>query len=125
MEINPRVVFERMFGEPGHAGAARARACSATAASSTSIARQAARLQRGLGARDRARLDEYLDNVREIERRIQRTEAHNSSRRARRSTRRSAFPSRSRSTSALMYDLLAVAYQADLTRVFTFMMAAS
>ena len=60
-----------------------------------------------LGARDRARLGDYLDNVREIERRIQRTEARNGTRGHRRSTRRSACPTRSRSTSALMFDLLA------------------
>ena len=124
MEINPRVVFERLFGRPGTRGAARRRACSANR-SILDLGRERGQrdLQRGLGARDRARLDEYLDNVREIERRIQRTEARRQRRGRRRSTRRSACRSRSTSTSALMFDLLAVAYQADLTRVFTFMMA--
>jgi hypothetical protein len=80
------------------------------------------RLQAGLGPRDRARLGEYLENVREIERRIARLE------------QQSAVdidlpdspigvPDAFEEHVALMFDLLAVAFQADVTRVFTFMMA--
>ena len=74
MEINPRVVFERMFGGTGTVErAARAHAARA-AASSTRCRSRPRKLQQGLGARDQSRLSEYLDNVREIERRIERAE---------------------------------------------------
>ena len=122
MEINPRVVFERLFGEPGNAGAARGAARSATAASSTSSRRRRRACAAGSAPRDRARLDQYLDNIREIERRIQRTEAHNRSR-VLPTDAPIGVPESFEEHVGLMFDLLAVAYQADLTRVFTFMMA--
>ena len=98
MEINPRVVFERMFGRPGTAEQRRQR-MKRNQSVLDSIADDASALQRDLGARDRARLTEYLEYVREIERRIQRTEAQNSAERddARRAARHPR--SRSRSTS--------------------------
>ena len=77
MEFNPRAVFERMFGRPGTPEQRHARRLRNLSILDV-IARQTSDMQRGLGARDRTRLDEYLDNVREIERRIQRTAAHNS-----------------------------------------------
>ena len=110
MEINPRVVFERLFGEPGTPAAAPARSASANLSISTSITEEANALRRGLGARDRARLGEYLDNVREIERRIQRTEEHNSAE----VTTLDApigIPESFEEHIGLMYDLMAVAYQ--------------
>jgi hypothetical protein len=87
-----------------------------------SIASEARALQSRVGAPDRARLTEYLDHVREIERRIQRAEARSA-------TDVAAVPApvgvpeTFEDHAALMFDLLAIAYQADLTRVFTFMMA--
>ena len=71
--------------------------------------------------RDRVRLDEYLDHVREIERRIQRAEqqAESTAHGAERAGGRARVV---RGARALLFDLLAVAYQADLTRVFTFML---
>ncbi len=74
MEINPRKVFERMFGQGGSAGGAARAHRRRTAASSTRSRRQATGLQRSLGAHDRATVDDYLESVREIERRIQRAE---------------------------------------------------
>jgi hypothetical protein len=121
MEINPRVVFERMFGRPGTAEQRRQR-MKRNRSVLDSIADDAAALQRDLGARDRARLTEYLDYIREIERRIQRTEAQNSSN----VTAIDAplgIPESFEEHVALMFDLLTVAYQADVTRVFTFMMS--
>ena len=100
-----------------------ARGCARTAASSIRSPARRAQLQRRLGAQDRARLDDYLDNVREIERRIQKTEARNATERDRASTAPVGVPETFEEHAALMFDLLAVAYQADLTRVFTFMMA--
>ncbi len=120
MDINPRVVFERMFGQAGTA-AQRAARLKDQRSMLDSVSEEARRLQRGLGTRDRVRVSEYLDNLREIERRIQRTEAHNSA-----DVTIDApvgVPDSFEEHVGLMYDLLAVAYQADVTRVFTFMLS--
>jgi hypothetical protein len=121
MEINPRAVFERMFGEPG-TPAQRAARLREDRSILDFLSEQTNTLQRGLGPRDRVRLGQYLDNIREIERRIQRTEAHN---RADVTTIAApiGIPESFEEHVALMFDMLAVAYQADLTRVFSFMMA--
>jgi hypothetical protein len=121
MEINPRVVFERMFGRPGTATQRRAR-MRRNRSVLDSIAGDAHALERDLGPKDRARLDEYLDYVREIERRIQRTEAQGESEAANLDAP-VGIPEAFEEHVALMYDLLAVAFQADITRVFTFMMS--
>jgi hypothetical protein len=121
MEINPRVVFERMFGRPGTAEQRRRR-MKRNQSVLDSIAGDASALQHDLGPRDRLRLTEYLEYIREIERRIQRTEAQNTSS----VTAIDAplgIPESFEEHVALMFDLLAVAYQADITRVFTFMMS--
>jgi Protein of unknown function (DUF1552) len=120
MDINPRVVFERMFGQAGSA-AQRSAHRQEERSILDSIAEEANQLRRGLGARDRTRVNEYLDNLREIERRIQRTEAHNSSEVT--IDTPVGIPDSFEEHVALMYDLLAVAYQADITRIFTFMLS--
>ena len=120
MEINPRVVFERMFGRAGTPAQRQARRQSDRSILD-SIAAETTKLQKALGPADSGRLGEYLDNVREIERRIQQVEA----RHGREVTALDAplgVPESFEEHVALMFDLLAVAYQADLTRVFTFMM---
>jgi hypothetical protein len=86
------------------------------------VREEARELQRRVGALDRARLSDYLDNVREIERRIQRTEAQNSKRVVALDAPL-GVPDTFEEHAALMFDLLAMAYQADLTRVFSFMMS--
>jgi hypothetical protein len=121
MELNPRVVFERLFGRPGTAAQRRARMAKDKSILD-SIASDVDRLNGWLGARDQVRLNQYLDDVREIERRIARMEAQNA-------TEAASFdapigiPEAYGEHASLMYDLAAVAYQTDLTRVFTFMMA--
>src|SRR5579862_3544524 len=120
MDINPRVVFERMFGEAGTA-AARAARRRDDRSILDSISEEASALQRGLGVRDRTRVGEYLDNLREIERRIQRAEAHQGNEVT--IDAPIGVPDTFDEHAALMYDLLAVAYQADVTRVFTFMVS--
>ena len=120
MDINPRVVFERMF-DGGASAAQRAARRRDERSMLDSIGEEAGRLNGVLGARDRVRLSEYLDNLREIERRIERAEAH--------AMGDVAFdapvgvPDAFEEHAGLMYDLLAVAYQADVTRVFTFMLS--
>jgi len=119
MEIDPRAAFERMFGRAGSPADRKARR-SEDRSILDSILQEARSLQTKVGAPDRARLDNYLENVREIERRIQRTEARN----ATEVTPINAplgVPEAFEEHMALMFDLLVVAYQSDLTRVFTFM----
>ena len=121
MEINPRVLFERMFGRPGTAAQRQARR-QLDRSILDSIAQEVKTLDRGLGASDRARLGQYLDHVREIERRIQQTEARNSSRVVA-ATAPLGVPESYTEHAGLMFELLALAFEADLTRVATFMMA--
>jgi hypothetical protein len=121
MEINPRVVFERLFGS-GRTTTDRAARMRTDRSLLDFVAADLAQVERGLGAADKARLGEYLGYVREIERRIQRSE-----KRAQDTpdvpTAPVGVPESYEDHVALMFDLLALAYQADLTRVFTFMMA--
>jgi hypothetical protein len=121
MEINPRVVFERLFGEPGSA-AQRADRIRRDRSILDFVTEEATRLRQRLGARDLTRLDQYLNNVREIERRIQRTEAHNRSR-VLPTDAPIGVPESFEEHVGLLYDLLALAYEAELTRVFTYMVA--
>jgi len=120
MEMNPRVVFERMFGRSGTAAERLAR-MTADQSILDSVRHDVASLERGLGARDRARLDEYLDHVRAVEQRIQRAEKQ--------ATSELTIPAAPVGVPAsfeehvgVMFELMAVAYEADLTNVFTFMM---
>jgi hypothetical protein len=119
MEINPRVAFERLFGRAGTAED-RLRRMHEDRSILDSIAEEARSLQRGVSAVDRNRLDDYLDNLREIERRIQRVEASNTSDIATIDAP-VGIPHSFEEHMRVMFDLLAVAWQADLTRVFTFM----
>jgi hypothetical protein len=121
MEINPRVVFERLFGEPGtpeQRAARRQRDRSIL----DFVTQETSRLRTELGQRDRGRLDQYLTNVRELERRIQQAEAHNRSR-VLPSDAPVGVPEAYEDHVRLLYDLLVVAYEAELTRVFTYMVA--
>ena len=119
MEINPRAVFERLFGRPG-SPEERAARFARTRSILDVVAAQAADLQRSLGPRDRARLNDYLENVREIERRIERAEARHGVELTSVALP-AGVPDGFEEHLALMYDLLLLAYQGDLTRVFTFM----
>ncbi len=121
METNPRAVFERVFGQAGTSAQRRARMDRETSILD-SIAEDARDLQRGLIPRDRARLGDYLENIREIERRIQKTEARNKSD-ADVPDAPIGTPDSFDEHVDLMFDLAAAAFQADVTRVFTFMMS--
>jgi hypothetical protein len=120
MDINPRVVFERMFGRGGSPAERAARTRDARSMLD-SVAEEARQLQRGLGIRDRQRVGDYLDNLREIERRIQRAEAQ--SRVDVTMDVPVGVPDSFEEHIGVMYDLLAVAYQAEVTRVFSFMLS--
>ena len=119
MEIDPRAAFERMFGRAGSPADRQIRR-SEDRSILDSILQEARSLRTKVGAPDRVRLDNYLENVREIERRIQKTEARN----ATEVTALNAplgIPESFEEHMGLMFDLLVVAYQSDLTRIFTFM----
>jgi hypothetical protein len=123
MEINPRKVFERMFGQ-GDSIEARLARRSEDRSILDAITTQAVSLQRNLGAHDRETLDDFLEGVREIERRLERAEtqaAQNADIDIPEAP--AGIPFAYEDHVRLMFDLLALAYQADITRVFTFMMA--
>ena len=86
-----------------------------------SVRQDVASLERGLGTRDRVRLGEYLDHVREIEQRIERAERQAATDLAIPEAP-VGVPAAFEEHVAVLFDLMAVAYEADLTRVFTFMM---
>jgi len=119
MEINPRVAFERLFGRAGSAED-RLRRMHEDLSILDSISDEARSLQKNVSAVDRNRLDDYLTNLREIERRIQRVEASNTSDVATIDAP-VGIPHDFEDHMNVMFDLLSVAWQADLTRVFTFM----
>ncbi len=122
MEINPRKVFERMFGQ-GDSEAARLVRREEDRSILDAVTTQATGLQTKLGAHDRQTLDNYLEGVREIERRLTRAEsqvAANADIAIPEAP--SGVPFEYTDHVRLMYDLLALAYRADITRVFTFMM---
>ncbi len=121
MEINPQVVFERMFGRPGTA-AQRLTRMQTDRSILDSVREDAAELGSGLGVRDKARLNDYLENVREIEQRIQRAEKQATTD-VRVPDAPVGVPESFAEHVALQFDLLALAYEADITRVFTFMMS--
>jgi hypothetical protein len=121
MEINPRVAFERLFGDGG-SGEARRRQLREDRSILDAIVGEARAMQGKLGASDRTRVADYLDDVREIERRIQRTESQQQSD-VQLVDKPLGIPDSFADHTALMFDLLLVAWQTDLTRVFTFMMS--
>jgi hypothetical protein len=121
MEINPRVVFDRMFGD-GATAEERLRRIETQRSILDAVTGQIRRLQGGLGSNDRNRVAEYLDTVREIERRIQLSEKQSKSALAVPASP-SGIPDEWEEHTKLMFDLMAIAFQADITRISTFMMA--
>ncbi|PWU08985.1 MAG: hypothetical protein C5B51_06810 [Terriglobia bacterium] len=122
MEINPRVVFDRMFGD-GATAEERLERIQQERSILDAVTGDVRRLQGGLGATDRNRVAEYLDTVREIERRIQLAEKQNSNPNIAVPSTPAGIPDDHQAHTKLMFDLMAVAFQADITRISTFMMA--
>jgi hypothetical protein len=122
MEINPRKVFERMFGAGGSVEQRLAR-IQEDRSILDAIRSEASALQVQLGPSDRQTLDQYLENVREIERRIQLAEQSQGDEDLQLPPRPSGIPFSYEEHISLMYDLLALAYQANITRVATFMIS--
>jgi hypothetical protein len=120
MEINPRVVFERLFGAPG-TSAQRLERLRRNRSVLDAVRDKAARLRIGLGAQDQSRLDDYLENLREIERRIEKAEEQAGAA-SEVPDAPPGVPAQRAEHVALLFDLLTIAWQADLTRVASFMM---
>src|SRR5262245_53286274 len=120
MTIDPRMVFESLFGDGG-SPADRAARQRANRSILDGITREAGRLAQDLGSADRGRLGAYLESVREIERRIQQVEKHNAS-----GTERElpaapmGVPDSWEDHVRLMFDLQVLAFSADVTRVSSF-----
>ncbi len=121
MEAHPRVVFERLFGDGGTA-AQRSAQTRRTGTILDSVTDEVTALERALGSSDRTKLDEYLEAVRELEQRVQ-----NMERRAEVELsvpdRPTDIPDTFEEHAKLMFDLQVVAYQADITRVVTMLLA--
>ena len=118
-EAHPRLVFERLFGEGGSLAERRA-ALKSRASLLDSFNDDIARLKGSVGTADRARVDQYLDSIREVERQIQRAEAAASDNLLPDLDRPVGVPQSFGDHAKLMFDLQALAFQADITRVVTF-----
>ena len=119
MESDPRKLFERLFGQ-GDSAQERKAIAKQYSSILDLVSQEAADLQKSLDAPDRVRLGDYLESVREIERRVQKMEAQDLS-----SLDLPDVPVGANFDQRLnlMFDMIALAYQANLTRVFTYMMA--
>jgi len=121
MEINPRKVFERMFGQGSNAAERVARK-QQDRSILDSFMQQANELEKKLGPHDKNTMKDYLESVREIERRIQKAETQQVVDVTVPPTP-AGIPYSYEDHVKLMYDLLILAFQADITRVITFMVA--
>jgi hypothetical protein len=122
-ETDPRLVFERLFGGAGEGvdPAARARRLALRRSILDGMGGEAAALQRRLGVEDRAKLDEYLQAVRETERRVQQSEAARAANPG--VAAPEGIPSSYGDHIRLMFDLLALSFETDSTRIASFLMA--
>jgi hypothetical protein len=122
MEINPRKVFERMFGQGG-SSKERLERIQEDRSILDAITKDVAALQGRLGPSDRQTMTQYLENIREIERRIERAEKNQGDEGLLLPSRPAGVPFDFEEHVRLMYDLMIVAYQANITRVITFMVS--
>jgi hypothetical protein len=121
-EAHPRIVFENLFGEGG-TPEERREALRKRASLLDSITEDMKRMKRDLGVRDRARLTEYLDAIREVERRIQKAELDSKDNPLPDLERPMGVPAMYADHARLMFDLQLLAYQGDITRISTFQIA--
>jgi hypothetical protein len=120
MVRDPRVVFDMLFGAGGTPEERVARR-QMNSSILDWIVGQVDQLKREIGAEDRLRIEQYMENIREVERRIQKVEAHNASGEMRELPEAPAgVPDSFREHMELMFDLQVLAFESDVTRVFTF-----
>jgi hypothetical protein len=124
VEINPRAVFERLFGDGDSTDAAsRIKRMNEDRSILDFVREDVSRLKPGLGARDKSKLDQYLEGIRDIERRIQKAEEQSATMKLPVLERPTSIPDEFEDHARLMSDLMVIAFQTDMTRVVTFMMA--
>jgi len=121
-EADPRVVFERLFGDGGSPERRRTELRRSGSILDWMTA-EMARLRRELGPGDRTRVTQYLDSVREVERRIQKAEQQSTDGHVLDLERPATVPAVWEDHVKLMFDLQVLALQADVTRVITFQLA--
>lgn len=124
-EVNPRLVFERFFGSGDALEQAESLARRAQYRMSILdfVLEDAASLKARLGGRDQRKIDEYLEGVRDIERRIERFEKEQAANLPEGAARPTGIPTDFGEHIRLMGDMMVLAFQADLTRMCTFMFA--
>ena len=123
METDPRVVFERLFGDVSSTDpAARLARMQQQRSLLDSVTEEVSRLRKRLGPGDRTKLTEYLESIRSIERRIQVAEEQNDRELPLVDQPSGGIPRRYDEHAEIMFDLQALALGSDLTRVFTFML---
>jgi hypothetical protein len=121
-EADPRVVFERLFGDGGTAADRRAD-LRRKGSILDWVTEDMARLQRQLGPADRNKVNQYLDSIREVERRIQKAEQQAAETPLPEVDRPLGAPAAWEDHAKLTFDLQVLALQADITRVITFQLA--
>jgi hypothetical protein len=121
-EAHPRLIFETLFGDGGTL-AERQAALRKRASLLDFVNDDLSRLKRNLGPADRAKVDDYLDAVREVERRIQRAEADTKDHALPDLDRPAGVPAAYADHAKLMFELQILAFQGDITRVTTFQLA--
>jgi hypothetical protein len=121
-EAHPRLVFERLFGDGGSPDERRA-ALKKRASLLDSLSDEITRLENTLGPTDRARVSQYLDTVREVERRVHKAESDAADNPLPDLDRPVGVPSAYADHARLMFDLQVLALQGDVTRVITFQLA--
>ncbi len=123
-EIRPRAVFERLFGAgEGLTGEKAAREARYQRSILDVVMGQTRRLDASLGGADRRKLDEYLDSIRELEKRIQSAEKQTQTAPKGVSVPDSSIPTEFGEHARVMFDLLTLAFQTDSTRVATLLLA--
>jgi hypothetical protein len=123
MELNPRVVFERMFGGDGKTREERLARMEQNTSILDALGDSVKDLSRGLGKPDQTKLAEYLENVRELERRIQQGEKLRTDYQVEAPETPIGIPELWEAHVKQMFDLQALALQSYMTRVVSFMMA--
>ncbi|MFP6584248.1 MAG: DUF1552 domain-containing protein, partial [Candidatus Hydrogenedentota bacterium] len=124
VENNPRALFERLFGDTDTTdSAARMKRMKKDSSILDSVNDEVSSLRRKLGAEDRSKLTDYLESVRDIERRIQMAEQQGDRQLPDMDRPTGAIPDSYAEHVKLMFDLQVLAYQTDMTRVQTFMMS--
>jgi uncharacterized protein DUF1552 len=121
-EAHPRLVFETLFGEEGGT-ADRKASLKKRASLLDSVVSELARLQKSLGKSDQSRVSQYLESVRDVERRIQAAEAAAGDNPLPDRDRPTGVPASYADHARLMFDLQILALQGDITRVITFQLA--